>query len=109
MVDSELGIALLDNQIFSDLRSSGQIRSAKIVFLQLRKNIFRTPELLQICRPHGALPGSPKSVIIRIFDPIRSDSLPFCENRNPLSGDFTNSEAVDSCFRRNGKKNLIIE
>ncbi|QTA85174.1 Uncharacterized protein dnm_011790 [Desulfonema magnum] len=27
-----------------DLRSSGRIRSAKILFLQLRKSIFRTPE-----------------------------------------------------------------
>ncbi|QTA86737.1 Uncharacterized protein dnm_027610 [Desulfonema magnum] len=27
-----------------DLKSSGRIRSAKILFLQLRKSIFRTPE-----------------------------------------------------------------
>ncbi|QTA89041.1 Uncharacterized protein dnm_050880 [Desulfonema magnum] len=50
--------------------SSGRIRSAKIVFLQLRKNIFRTPERTpeNLFSPgQTALPGSPKSVIIRRF------------------------------------------
>ncbi|QTA92338.1 Uncharacterized protein dnm_084160 [Desulfonema magnum] len=32
-----------------------------------------------------------------------------CESRNPFFTDFTNPEAVDSCFRRNDKKNLNIK
>ncbi|QTA92781.1 Uncharacterized protein dnm_088710 [Desulfonema magnum] len=47
--------------------------------------------------------------IIKFFDPVRTKICHSCESRNPFLTDAALPGAVDSCFRRNDKKNLIIE